>query len=293
MAKSIKLDNELLLDSTSIAHNKKTLKKQFENNIYQLNEANVVSTIESLNTMITPGVYNLTTGSTSIVGLPPSFSEAFTLIVSIDKAGNSSCIRQELTREEKSFVRYTSDSGATWSDWAIMATYKVGDIIITSTNVGEDTMAARFGGTWSLVDKEFKARGGNQENSNWFTRNTTNCSEFEGYWYRVGHTITFDFRFKNKVQLKDDPIEIGEVNKDVLGMADNFYFTTHASGWTDAGNCHLMAQLDAGGTFKIVDITPDSYVATGCTNYVSLSIVAAGPRKLDSECNKFYWQRIS
>ena len=293
MAKSIKLDNELLLDSTSIAHNKKTLKQQFENNIYQLNEANVVSTIQSLNTMITPGVYNLTTGSTSIVGLPPSFSNAFTLIVSIDKAGNSACIRQELTREERSFVRYTSDSGATWSDWAIMATYKVGDIIMTSTNVGEAEMAARFGGTWSLVDKEFTPLGGNQENSSWFTVNTTNCSGFTGYWYRVGHTITFDFRFTNKVQLTDSTVEIGTVKKEVIGMEDNFYFTTHASGWTDGGQCHLMAQLDAGGTFKIVDITPDSYVATGSSNYVSLVIVAAGSRKLDSACNKFYWKRIS
>ena len=168
--------------------------------------------------------------------------------------------------------------------------YPVGSIYIMPTNTSPETL---FGGTWELIDKEFKAIGGNQENSNWFTVNTTNCSEFTGYWYRVGHTITFDFRFKNKVRLTDDTVEIGTVKKDVIGMEDNFYFTTHASGWTDGGQCHLMAQLDAGGTFKIVDITPDSYVAADCTNYVSLVIVAAGSRKLDSACDKFYWKRIA
>lgn len=292
MAKSIKLDNELLLDSTSIAHDRKTLKQQFENNIYQLNEANVVSTIESLNTMITPGVYNLTTGSTSIVGLPPSFSEAFTLIVSIDKAGNSACIRQELIREEKSFVRYTADSGTTWSDWAIMATYKVGDIVITSTNVGADTMAARFGGTWELIDKEFTPLVGNY--TSYFTRNTTNISEVDYCAImRAGHSIRVRLNLNNKVVLDDDNVELGTLNLSRIGITTFSYTQTIPATVNDA--VFMRAQLNAtSGLLTHLSLFGTSAtVAAGSALVYEFKFVVSPNSMLDDHCNKFYWQRIS
>lgn len=168
---------------------------------------------------------------------------------------------------------------------------QIGDVLITSTNVGVEEMATRYGGTWELIDKGFKSATG----TNGYTRNTTNCTEItQFHWTRSGHSITLNIRFTNKVQIADDALTMFTVDYETLGitrMTYNYYGVF----WSDLAQCLGFFTLTAtSANFNTVDMIPDNYISAGRTdNSAAISFNVPMEYMLDEACDKFYWKRVA
>lgn len=168
---------------------------------------------------------------------------------------------------------------------------QIGDVLITSTNVGVEEMATRYGGTWELIDKGFKSATG----TNGYTRNTTNCTEItQFHWTRSGHSITLNIRFTNKVQIADDALTMFTVNYEVLGITRMTY-NYFGVFWSDLAQCLGFFTLTASSAnFNTVDIIPDNYISAGRTdNSAAISFNVPMEYMLDNACDKFYWKRVA
>ncbi len=168
---------------------------------------------------------------------------------------------------------------------------QIGDVLITSTNVGIEEMAARHGGVWELIDKGFKSATG----TSGYKLNTTNCTEItQFHWTRSGHSITLNIRFTNKVQIADTALTMFTVDFETLGITRLLY---HYYGyfWSDLATCMGAFNLNAtSGGFNTVDIIPDNYISAGRTdNSTAISFNVPMDYMLDEACDKFYWKRVS
>lgn len=208
---------------------------------------------------------------------------------------------------EDNFTTYSSQEKtiavgeATWTEYKDRVDFKratkkgndfyapqIGDVIITSTNVGAEEMAKRHGGKWTLIDKEFSST---TTATNGHTLNTTNSTDATVEWCRAGHTITVNFGITNKVQIKDADLVFFTLNFATLGIT-RFSVNSDITAYTDGGGCIVMMHAHySNGNVYSSDILPDSYVAAD--RWIEGSFVVTIPYQymLDSACNKFYWRR--
>ena len=168
---------------------------------------------------------------------------------------------------------------------------QIGDVLITSTNVGVEEMATRHGGEWELIDKGFKSATGTKG----YTLNTTNCTEItQFHWTRSGHSITINIRFTNKVQIADTALTMFTIKYETLGITRMLY---HYYGvfWSDAAKCAGFFNLNStSGVFNTVDIIPDNYISAGRDdNSTAISFNVPMEYMLDEACDKFYWKRVA
>ena len=210
---------------------------------------------------------------------------------------------------EDNFTSYESETKsipvgeATWTEYKDRVDFKritvkgndifvprVGDILITSTNVGIEEMASRYGGTWELDDKEFKAQYIYSDNTTYFTRGKVSANGLRLDY--SGHSITLNMNFTNNAQLSDTEVNIGTLNLSNIGVTalPHAYYML---GYTDGGNCVSMLNVTAAGAINCVDVIPDSYIASGGTNYFNVTFNFDKSQMNDEVCDKFYWKRIS
>lgn len=188
---------------------------------------------------------------------------------------------------------------ATWTEYKDRCDFKkitvkgndiytpvIGDVITTSTNVGTEEMAKRYGGTWELIDKEFTPANG----SNGFTNSKASSSSPR--WSRSGHSITLDLYWTTSVQINDDTILAGTWNLNTLGVS-SLPGPYRVNAFSDNGQSLAFMVLESNGAFSSVDQLPDAYIAVGRTLLVSYTLNILPNAMLDSACNKFYWKRIS
>lgn len=206
---------------------------------------------------------------------------------------------------EDNFTSYESETKsipvgeATWTEYKDRVDFKritvkgndlyaprVGDVLITSTNVGKEEMASRYGGTWELIDKEFAPETGN----NGFKNSKASASTPK--WLRSGHSITLDLYWTTSVQINDDTILVGTWDLTTLGVS-SLPGPYRSNAYSDNGQSLAFMVLESNGAFSSVDQIPDSYIASGRTLLVSYTLNVMPNAMLDSACNKFYWKRIS
>lgn len=187
-------------------------------------------------------------------------------------------------------IQYRQKLNGSWGAWYILHPYKIGDVVITSTNVGATEMANRYGGTWELIDKEFAPK--RISGTNLFTNNSTNTTSSSCYCTVAGHSVTVEVGLTNKVSITDTELSFGTFNLNNIGITA-FNNTLDFTAFTDAGNCAVFMTITAAGVLKSVDIIPDNNVASGrfIEGYATFTITP--DNMLDSACNKFYWKRTA
>lgn len=162
----------------------------------------------------------------------------------------------------------------------------VNSIIITATNSNPSSI---YGGTWSLIDKGFSAK---YATSGGFKLNTTNASEHSCYWYRGGHTITFELRVKPKVAINDRTIALGNIDTAALGIT-RMGGTQRLTALCDGGQNVVMIYITTDGELRTCDIIPESSMAAGNPIEVTFTETFQPNYMLDSACDKFYWKRTA
>lgn len=168
--------------------------------------------------------------------------------------------------------------------------YEIGDIVITSTN---ENPASRLGGTWELVDKEFKSESIN--NISFFNANTSNCTIKGLYLTRNGHDIKIRFNFSNNIALSDSPINLGSFDFAGLGIIELPFSLYYLSGLTDDGNGVFIALVDyATGNLEVRDVvtkTSGGTIPSGSSCYLLFEFTTTYDMMIDSFCDKFYWKK--
>lgn len=189
-------------------------------------------------------------------------------------------------------VTQNNQSVVTKPEWS-----QVGDVKMTFTNIGKEAMAARYGGAWELIDKEFAPKFG----ENGLSPHASNVNGGHLSWMRGGHTISFGMGFTTNRQFADDTLEIGDMNLANIGLVNIPIEELDFLTYTDAGQsilfCKVYRTKKSDGTPRVyftgVDQLPDSYIASGRWMEGSFVLTFLPENMLDSACNKFYWRRVS
>lgn len=306
MGKSIKFKEDVYLDSSSIARDKKTLDEHFDTNVYQLQWATILPDGTDLNDITQTGTYRSrgTTQTVTMKNVPASQTSGFQLLVfrtaSMNYYDNSvpECITQEIKRDSRIFTRYTWDYGETWSDWAVHCGYRIGDIYITSTS---DDPSSELGGTWELIDKEFynfqTTFSDAADIANYVTATEERVEITELVVRRISHSVNIRIAFTTLVELSDSSTQIMEINPSALGLT-GFSYTQHGIiVGSDGGNAVLNLSIYDDGRISCQDV-----IVRGSST--ALLPIDSSPRlfykqdcwyknMINEFCNRFYWKRIA
>ena len=167
--------------------------------------------------------------------------------------------------------------------------FPVGSVYIMSTNTSPESF---LGGTWTLVDKEFRPQ--NLEPT--VTLNTTNCTSATVGGHVGGHTIFMYFDITNKVALTDTAVELFTVTPSSCGV-DTFY-AQRMTHFTDGGNAVINSGLSGAGLWTAYDVmirgsSTASLAAATSLSRVTITMDTTYTHMLDSFCDKFYFKRTA
>lgn len=167
---------------------------------------------------------------------------------------------------------------------------KVGDIIVTSTNTDP---SERFGGTWELIDKEFKSEA--LSSNALFSVNSNNCELDSCYYTRSNHSIQIRLYFTNKVALSDTTVNLGNFDLENIGVTSLPFGLNNLLGSSDGGNAIFISTLDySNGELDVIDIIgKNDSIATNSSCRLVFEIEATFSKMIDSFCDKFYWKKVA
>lgn len=186
-------------------------------------------------------------------------------------------------------MQYRQRQASNWGAWYIVHPYKIGDVVITSTNVGATEMANRYGGTWELIDKEFTPyRSAKNEG---YTV-TSNASGPTCYFMRAGHSITFQIGFNTAVNVQDTTLHMGTFNINTVGV-NGMYCDHSFMLFGDEAQSVAFSKLTYDGKINTYDQIPDSYIANPRWLEGTVTVTLYHGNMLDAACNKFYWKRTA
>lgn len=169
--------------------------------------------------------------------------------------------------------------------------YPINSVVITSTN---ENPSSRLGGTWELIDKEFKYDGGTV--SDCFTANSTNVTSHDFKYVRSGHSIFMRLNIVNKVALTDTTLDLGVFDWEKLGFTSLYYGMFDLVGASDGGQALVMTRIQASGEMTTTDvhnINGSHNIAAGSVTYWNFTYPIHYPEMLDEACDKFYWKRVA
>lgn len=202
-------------------------------------------------------------------------------------------VRTELTKKltmakrNSGSVTFTSGGGG--------GTYPVGSVVCMSTN---DDPSTYYGGTWELIDKQFK-------HQQWLTANMSDIFTFEaattittGCINLREHCICIErMSVQTTSTISESTVTFGTFKLASLGvsggaMSTNKYFTAQS----DGGNGIAMMAITTSGIFETLDrvtVTSGGTIAGGNNMNFSFDIQLRMTEMLDSFCDKFYFKRTA
>lgn len=169
--------------------------------------------------------------------------------------------------------------------------HPVGSVVITTTNTNP---SSEFGGSWTLIDKEFKSQYIDSDAVAWQTGTNTS------YAFTVkGQEIWFHATFNSTIQFTDTDIPIVHITLSKIGLSD--CLSCNALGYSDTGGGVLMLQAQKYSS-TILRITSLDVVThnsnpgmmqSGMTIRIDCPIRFVQSYMLDSFCDRFFWKRTA
>ncbi len=152
--------------------------------------------------------------------------------------------------------------------------------------------SSKFGGTWELIDKEFKYVSTENITENGFNFNTSTAVAGAAYFARAGHTISLQLNFNLTADLGDTAATIGSWDLSTLGIS-SFGFAKRFCGWSDGGNAIIMGTFGTAGAVTTADVVGVASIPSGNACYFYVVETITPDRMLDEACDKFYWKRTA
>ena len=181
----------------------------------------------------------------------------------------------------------------------------VGSIVITNTNVNP---GATMGGTWELIDKEYKNSYKATYNFGGWTPTTPNGATLElssrGGFIWNGHSLSIQMVLvtPSTVELTGGAA-LGTISRPSCGIKENGTFyqcPENGIALVNAGDSNYTINYDFyyDGTITFKSILSSSGTARatlpkGAKIYIDVPIQVLTSDMLDSFCDKFYWKRTA
>lgn len=169
--------------------------------------------------------------------------------------------------------------------------YPVGSVVCMSSNTNPSTV---YGGTWALIDKEYKPQVVTA------TVTQTNTSAATVYAYLSGHQINFYISYTPSVALTDTSTVLFTITPSSCGATQFGNITRAFSAFGDVLNVAIAYQITTAGVVSVLDVmvrgSSTASVAPGSamSNMNAITIYQNSiSYMLDSFCNKFYFQRTA
>jgi hypothetical protein len=175
------------------------------------------------------------------------------------------------------------------------AMYPVGSVVCMSTNTNP---ASSLGGSWSLIDKEFRHTWITAESGAWTATNATfNSCSLALY----GHEILIRLVVTPKSDPGDNTVTLGKLNfaHSSIGLPSTLYFAnTMKVAQCDGANATMCYTFNDDGTLYSydclnVDGTHSLTSPTSYAFYFTDYFTCAPVNMPDKYCNKFYFQRTA
>lgn len=184
-------------------------------------------------------------------------------------------------------------------DGSVIGKYRVGDVIITSTNTNP---GQSLGGTWTLIDKEFTPTTATAISvgtgaSNDFVLNSTNTTSMSAWVSRHGHSITLSVNaITFKVSVTGTNLTLGTFNLSNLG-ASEATVSPIIMGWSDGSHAIVGMNINrTSGVMQSQDVVvrgTGTSIAAGSSAVFTVELPCDYQYMTDSLCNKFYWKRTA
>jgi hypothetical protein len=167
----------------------------------------------------------------------------------------------------------------------------VGSIYCRNTNVSP---ADLFGGTWELVDKEFRSEA--KSSTEIFSTTTTAVTTGTHYYAIGGHSLRFRVSINYAGTLSATNLMMGTINLNAMGASALGFPITDAVVFSDNSSVGVAYTI-SNTTSTLGQVTFRNKFGTGTGTshnfYIDHTIVLNKDRMLDEFCDKFYWKRTA
>ena len=170
--------------------------------------------------------------------------------------------------------------------------HPIGSVYTTVTN---NDPAEIFGGTWELIDKEFKAQWLTISDTQWTAKDAT----LHAYCNvaLAGHNMNIRLSLKTNTELTDYEVELGKLDVPSFGLTELPYGLFHNIAICDNGGSTICYSIKQDGTItttEALNVNGTHSSGSGSVFYINyVYTVHSIERMLDDFCDKFYWKRIA
>ena len=211
-------------------------------------------------------------------------------------------IRQDLFMANRHFYRMISHPNQssftiddiTFGNWIevlekLDAIYPIGSVYVSNTNSNPSEV---FGGTWELIDKQFKSSYLSTDDT-WFKPSGSNNTQSSNSYTRDGHSVRVRIVTKTAKSLTDTDVALGNIDLEKLGM-QSILGTLNVICYINDDALGIVAI-----TFNTGELTWRGLIgeATNVASDASITIDAiletSSAYMLDEACDKFYWKRTA